>query len=322
MSATTVDFNLDHTMQQTDTAQGPPPPKVPEGWKAVWNEQYHEWFFVNVYTKQSVWEKPTEPVYPPGEAPPSGAPPGYSGGAASHATGTSEKSTFSSNNPYGTSQQPGISEDEKLARRLQEEEHARAGRLSGDARGASNDYYGGQPPAGYGGSSGPSVAGAPHSGGYPAPGGYSQEQQQQQQPPHYQSPATPSYQDDQNRGSSKSKGGILGKLLGKASGHSNTSRPPQQYGQQGYGQPGYGGGGYGGQGMYQQQGYGMPPGRRPGGGGMGAGGLAMGAGAGLLGGALLGSAMADDGDTYVENNYGDDGGDMGGGDMGDMGGDF
>ena len=60
--------------------------------------------------------------------------------------------------------------------------------------------------------------------------------------------------------------------------------------------------------MYQQQGYGMPPGRRPGGGGMGAGGIAMGAGAGLLGGAMLGSAMADDGDPYVENNYGDDGG--------------
>lgn len=23
---------------------GPPPPKVPEGWKAQWNEQYKEWF--------------------------------------------------------------------------------------------------------------------------------------------------------------------------------------------------------------------------------------------------------------------------------------
>ena len=22
---------------------GPPPPKVPEGWKAVWNDQYKEW---------------------------------------------------------------------------------------------------------------------------------------------------------------------------------------------------------------------------------------------------------------------------------------
>jgi len=24
----------------------PPPPKVPEGWKAQWNEQYKEWFYV------------------------------------------------------------------------------------------------------------------------------------------------------------------------------------------------------------------------------------------------------------------------------------
>ncbi|KAL8830483.1 MAG: hypothetical protein Q9170_005712 [Blastenia crenularia] len=23
---------------------GPPPPRVPEGWKAQWNDQYHEWF--------------------------------------------------------------------------------------------------------------------------------------------------------------------------------------------------------------------------------------------------------------------------------------
>ncbi|KAF1926546.1 uncharacterized protein M421DRAFT_209513 [Didymella exigua CBS 183.55] len=294
---------------------GPPPPKVPEGWKAVWNDQYHEWFFVNLYTKQSSWEKPTEPVYPPGEAPPSGAPPSYGGVASSHPTGTSEKSTFSSNNPYG-SQQPGISEDEKLARKLQEEEQTRAGRSSGDAnRGASNDYYG-QPQGGYG-ASGPSVAGAAHSGGYPAPGGYSQEQsyqpQQQQQQQQY---------DDQSRG--KSKGGILGKLMGKVGGGSHgSSHQPQ-----GYGQPAYGGQSmYASQGAYGRPGYAMPAGRRPGGGGMGAGGIAMGAGAGLLGGAMLGSAMGDSGDhgdTYVENNYGDDGGDMGddGGDMGDMGGDF
>ncbi|KAJ4989033.1 hypothetical protein SVAN01_05471 [Stagonosporopsis vannaccii] len=296
---------------------GPPPPKVPEGWKAVWNDQYHEWFFVNIYTKQSTWEKPTEPVYPPGEAPPSGAPPGYGGVAASHPTGTSEKSNFSSNNPYN-SQQPGISEDEKLARKLQEEEQARSGHYSGDAnRGANNDYYGqGQSQPGYG-ASGPSIAGAPHSGGYPAPGGYSQDQQP------YQSPSTPyQQQDDQSRG--KSKGGILGKLLSKASSKGSSHHPPQPYGQhygQPHGQPAYGGGGYyGGQGMYQQRpGYAMPPGRRPGGGGMGAGGLALGAGAGLLGGAMLGSAMADDGDTYVENNYGDD---AGGGGFDDGGGDF
>ena len=26
---------------------GPPPPKVPEGWKAVWNSQYSEWYACN-----------------------------------------------------------------------------------------------------------------------------------------------------------------------------------------------------------------------------------------------------------------------------------
>ncbi|KZM26012.1 WW domain-containing protein wwm1 [Ascochyta rabiei] len=273
---------------------GPPPPKVPEGWKAVWNDQYHEWFFVNIYTKQSTWEKPTEPVYPPGEAP-HGAPPAYGGAASSQPTGTGEKSTFSSNNPYG-SQQPGTSEDEKLARRLQEEEEARAGRLSGDAnRGASNDYYGSQQ-GGYG-ATGPSAAG--QAAGYPQPGGYSQQQ--------YQAPSAPYQQDDKSQSKGK---GLLGKLLGKAS-HGSSSHASQSYGQ-----AGYAGGGYGGQGVYQQRpGYAMPAGRRPGGGGIGMGGVAMGAGAGLLGGAVLGSALGDAGDggnTYVENNYGDDGGDMGG----------
>ena len=44
---------------------GPPPPQkpqVPEGWVAQWNEQYKEWFYVNTYTKQSQWEKPTSPI--------------------------------------------------------------------------------------------------------------------------------------------------------------------------------------------------------------------------------------------------------------------
>lgn len=280
--------------QQADHKQGPPPPKVPEGWKAVWNDQYHEWFFVNIYTKQSTWEKPTGPVYPPGEAP-HGVPPAYGGAASSgavggHPTGTS----FNSNNPYG-SQQPDISEDEKLARKLQEEEQARAGRLSGDAnRGASNNYYGQPQQGGYGGAS----YGLPQQGGYP-----------QQQ---YQAPSTP-YQDSSS-GQSKSKG-LLGKLLGKSSHGSSSHHAPQSYGQTAYAG---GGGYYGGQQMYQQQhGYAMPPGRRPGGGGMGMGGMAMGAGAGLLGGAMLGSALGDAGDG---GDYGGDGGDYGG-DGGDFGGD-
>jgi len=295
---------------------GPPPPKLPEGWKAVWNDQYSEWFFVNIYTKKSQWDKPTEPVYPLGEAPLDNAPPSYpgaqAGGIGTHTTGTSEKSALSSNNPYASGA-PGannMTEDEKLARKLQEEEEARArshGLGAAGDRGASNEYY--------------NQSGQQH-GGYPQ-----QQQYPQQSASPYPQSQTP-YNDSSagDRGSSKGKG-LVGKLLGKVAGGKSSSSHgyPQQshYG----GQPGY----------YQQPGQPMMGGpmmggpmggggRRPGG-GMGAGGaMALGAGGGLLGGALLGSAMADGGDggdTYVENNYGDDGdyggGDMGG-DMGDMGG--
>jgi len=304
---------------------GPPPPKLPEGWKAVWNDQYSEWFFVNIYTKKSQWDKPTEPVYPAGEAPLDHPPPSYAPGAGgpvgTHTTGTSEKSSFSSNNPYAN---VNVTDDEKYARQLQQEEEARA-RSHGPGApgaGASHDYYGqpGQPqPNQYGGSY-PQQSGTPYG--------------QSQTPMH----------DTQPQERSSKKGGLLGKLISKAQGHGSSSGshgyPPQQ--QHGYGQHGYGapmgapmGGGY-----YQQPGRPMMGGpmgggmmgggRRPGGGGMGASGaMALGAGGGLLGGALLGSAMADGGDggdTYINNDYGDDGGDMGGGDMGgdmgDMGGDF
>ncbi|KFY87913.1 hypothetical protein V500_06690, partial [Pseudogymnoascus sp. VKM F-4518 (FW-2643)] len=52
-------------MADFEAPPGPPPPKVPEGWKAQWNDQYKEWFYVNIYTKKSQWDKPTAPVYPP-----------------------------------------------------------------------------------------------------------------------------------------------------------------------------------------------------------------------------------------------------------------
>lgn len=103
---------------------GPPPPRVPDGWKAVWNDQYQEWFYVNLSTKASQWDMPTEPAYAaPGDAPPSGAPPMYDHTQAQH-TGPEK-----SNNPY----MPGpaantrqTSEDERIARQMQEEEDARA----------------------------------------------------------------------------------------------------------------------------------------------------------------------------------------------------
>jgi len=205
----------------------------------------------------------------------------------------SEKSGFGSNSPYAN-----MNEDEKLARKLQEEEDARAGRYSGDGRGLANNYYH-QPPQ---------------------PGGY----EQHNMAPYAQG-GQPSYQGVGAQEKSGKSKGLLGKLLGKATGGSSSSAhgyPPQH---QSYGQPlGYGGGGY------QQRPMGMPMGggmmgggRRPGG-GMGAGGaMALGAGGGLLGGALLGSALADGGDggDYGGDGGGDfGGGDMGGGDMG--GGDF
>ncbi|KAF2264290.1 hypothetical protein CC78DRAFT_533352 [Lojkania enalia] len=297
-------------MSEFAPPSGPPPPKVPEGWKAVWNDQYSEWFFVNIYTKKSQWEKPDSPVYPPGEAPdlppPSYAPPASS----TPIPPTGDQKTLSSNNPYASTGRAShdISEDERLARQLQEEEDARA-RASGqgDRRGLADEFYSQQ-------------------GASPQPGqyGYGQGSAGPYQPS--QSP----YQDQHTSDKGNSKGGFLGKLLGKASGsrphHGGAYPPPSGYGQPGYGhygQPGYG---QPGPGYYpQQQMYGPPGRRKP---GMGVGGAAaLGAGGGLLGGALLGSAMADDGDHYTENNYygddgdyGGDGGDFGGGDFG--GGDF
>ncbi|KAK8043852.1 hypothetical protein PG994_012690 [Apiospora phragmitis] len=47
---------------------GPPPPTVPEGWASRWNEQYQAWFYVNLYTKKSQWDKPTSPAEDPNAA--------------------------------------------------------------------------------------------------------------------------------------------------------------------------------------------------------------------------------------------------------------
>jgi len=118
---------------------GPPPPKVPEGWKAIWNDQYKEWFYANIYTKQTQWDKPTSPVYPPGGE----APPGYN-----------EQSSKPVGPEKGGLGEAGMSEDERLARQLQEEENAKAahgvgpaGSRTGAADGYYNDAYA-QPPQG------------------------------------------------------------------------------------------------------------------------------------------------------------------------------
>jgi hypothetical protein len=52
-----------HTQpQEENVSKAPPTPEVPEGYKAIWH--YKEFYYANIYTRQSEWEKPTEPVYP------------------------------------------------------------------------------------------------------------------------------------------------------------------------------------------------------------------------------------------------------------------
>ncbi|TAQ84913.1 hypothetical protein B7494_g6763 [Chlorociboria aeruginascens] len=266
---------------------GPPPPKVPAGWKAQWNDQYSEWFYVNIYTKKSQWDKPTEPVYPNDDSAPPGPPPGYSGGGPnSHLSDTKT-------NPYDNSRSPGsnIDDDAALAARLQAEEDARARAGGSSSRNAQQDYqqtpmsqqYQGLPPreqkksGGFLGKLLGKASGSSHvqqpqyqQGGYGAPQpayGYGQPQ-----PAYGYGPPQPAY---------------------------------------GYGPP--------------QQAYAQQQPQRSGGLGT-MGGAALGLGGGLIGGMLLEDAIDDHDQSEYQQGY-DQGqqndGDYGGGDDGgDMGGDF
>ncbi|KAI0124563.1 hypothetical protein F4776DRAFT_630235 [Hypoxylon sp. NC0597] len=301
---------------------GPPPPKVPEGWVARWNDQYHEWFYVNTYTKKSQWEKPTEPAVDPNrhdDSAPPGPPPSYTPGSGP--APSDSKSASGQNNPFiNESTKPGapstsshsIDEDERLARQLQEEEDARARGVGAHGAAAS---YGGTPvpPQGY--------------SSYP-----------DQLPPRGSS-GTPA---------DKAKG-LLGKFFGgKSKQHGSSGYPGQQYPPQqaygGYGSPPPQQGYYGGPPPGQYGGYGAPPqqyggyGGYPQGqggyyggqpaaaqkkpGGMGAaGGAALGLGAGLIGGALIADAIDDhQQEAYMDGYQDGNDGDFGGGD--DFGGDF
>jgi hypothetical protein len=217
-------------------------------------DQYKEWFYANIYTKQTQWDKPTEPVYPPG----GDVPPSYDSNSArpggAEKTGGTGAAIFGAGAGAGAGSS--LSADEELARKLQAEENARAhgGAVDASRMGAADGYY--------------NQGGAPQYGQQPA--GY-------QQQPGYAMGA-PGY-DQQQPGKSKGAGGLLGKLLGKG----KSSHPqPGYYPQQQQQQQGYGG--------YPQQQY-MAPGRRPGGGMGMMGGAALGAGGGLLGGVLLADAM-------------------------------
>jgi len=246
-------------------------------------------FYVNIHTKQSQWDKPTEPVYAADrDSPPPGGPPAYTG--SDNFGNVSDKKT----NPYDDSRGAGsaspnnIDEDARLAARLQAEEDARAQETRGNAfqdyastplppqssqaelppkegkRGLFSKLLGksnsqqpqyGQP--GYGGGYQQQQGGYPPQQGYPPQGGY---------------------------------GGYP---------------PPGGYG--GYPpQPGYGDyppqGGYGG---YPPQGYAQPPPKKSGFGGLGtAGGAALGLGGGLVGGMLLEDAIQDHDQNEYDQGYG------------------
>lgn len=243
-------------------------------------------FYVNIYTKASTWEKPTEPVYPPHSTdsppPPPGPPPTYTG------AGLSAAEKLNPNNPYNPprSQSPNdIDADARLAAQLQAEEDARAGSSAG-TRGANQDYYGGATPATAAQASSPGMTSS--------------------------TPELPPREKDSGK-----PRGLMGKLMGKLGGGSHGNQHGQQHGghgQAGYGQPGYGQPGYGPQQGYYppQQGYGGYGGGPGYGGyqqqqshssGLGTGGaLALGAGGGLVGGLLLGEAL--EGNNQNEYNQG------------------
>ncbi|KAH8714152.1 hypothetical protein BGZ61DRAFT_530819 [Ilyonectria robusta] len=291
---------------------GPPPPKapvVPEGWTARWNDQYKEWFYVNIHTKQSQWDKPTAPAYPAGNGAPDGPPPGY---VHSDSPAPSDVKI----NPYddpvnrsGGGSSNTEDEDAKFAARLQAEEDARARAGPGgpqvppgygSSSPAQGSYPAELPPRDRGKSGGgflgkllgkgkqmASSQGGSHGGGYGGGGygGYPPQQQQQY------------YQQQQ---------GYPGQGPPMGYGGQPQYGQPQygQYGQPQYGQPQYGQQQYGG---YGQQQYGRP--QKQGGGGMGmAGGAALGLGAGVLGGVLIADAMNDNEQEAYQEGYDDGGG--------------
>lgn len=250
--------------------------------KFVGKANKHNRFYVNIHTKKSQWDKPTEPVYPTDGAP-SGPPPGYAGG------GVSNPDQKQSNNPFDNTgnSQSYVESDAQLAARLQAEEDAQRSRGAGNA---FQDYQ--------------NTPMSQQNSGYQQQNpGY-----QQQNPGYQQQGGYPQQLPERDQ---KKSGGLLGKLLAKASGGGSNKMGGgggmpfggghQQggYGQQGYGgypqqQQGYGGG-YGQQGFGQQRFGQQMSGRPKKSGGMGAGGAAaLGVGGGLMGGMLLANAMDND----------------------------
>ncbi|MBA7492323.1 hypothetical protein ES702_02873 [subsurface metagenome] len=101
----------------------PPPPRVPDGWKPIWDDRYSEYFYVNLSTSESTWDKPTQPAY----------------------SNDNESQDRSLGGLFGRSKKNET--DEEMARRLQNDErNRRNGNDNGKTpRGEAQSYYSGEP---------------------------------------------------------------------------------------------------------------------------------------------------------------------------------
>lgn len=54
----------------------PPPPQLPDGWVAIWDDEYQRYYYANKVTKTTQWELPTTPATPklPARSPPASPP--------------------------------------------------------------------------------------------------------------------------------------------------------------------------------------------------------------------------------------------------------
>ncbi|RPA97722.1 hypothetical protein L873DRAFT_1790857 [Choiromyces venosus 120613-1] len=66
-SNNTQDYKRDSGIGGDDFAppETPPPPKVPVGWTVRWDDRYQRWYYVNLPTKRSQWEKPEGTIEAP-----------------------------------------------------------------------------------------------------------------------------------------------------------------------------------------------------------------------------------------------------------------
>ncbi|CRK20352.1 hypothetical protein BN1723_012128 [Verticillium longisporum] len=207
-------------MADFEAPSGPPPPELPPGWTARWNTQYNAWFYVNLHTKQSQWDKPTEPALPPQNETPDGPPPGYAPRPGDNPSTPSDVK----HNPYtqaSASPQPGASSSQPPPaqaagppQQQQQQSDTRGsfpqqlpprpedrgkssggglmGKLLGKVKGSGGGGHmpqGGYPGHGYGGQPQQQYGGYPQQGGYPPQqqyGGYPPQQQYGGYPPQQQ----------------------------------------------------------------------------------------------------------------------------------------